>query len=138
MMPAREQAVNEVAKVMDAMTDAWRSGRPIDMMPFLHPDIVMTFPGFTGLISGRSKFIEGFEEFCTNARVLEYAETDREVVVIGGSAVASFRFDMLYERPKYRERSTGRDVWVFHRENDRWIAVWRTMVDLHESREEKI
>jgi hypothetical protein len=107
------------------------------MAPHLHPDIVMKFPKFSGEIAGRDKLMEGFEEFCSNARVIEYSESDEQIDIAGHCAVVSFQFNMLYERAKYQERSTGRDLWVFQRESDRWIAVWRTMIDVSEIREQK-
>jgi hypothetical protein len=47
-------------------------------------------------------------------------------------AVITFRYDMRYERSGDRYHATGRDLWVFHRENNAWIAVWRTMLDMQE------
>ena len=128
---------DELEQTMSAINNAWRSGRISEMIPWLHPDIVMKFPKFSGDMVGRDKMIEGFKEFCVNARVVEYAESDQQAEIIGNTAVVSFRFDMLYERPKYRERSKGWDVWVFQWESNRWLAVWRTMVDLTEEREQR-
>jgi hypothetical protein len=52
------------------------------------------------------------------------------VQVIGDTAVVTYRFDMIYEREKKREHSTGRDLWVFAQHGDQWLAVWRTMLDV--------
>ena len=52
--------------------------------------------------------------------------------VIGDTAVASFTYEMVYERSGKRSRATGRDLWVFTRYGSEWIAVWRTMLDLAE------
>lgn len=84
---------------------------------------------------GKGLLLAGFIEFCSNARVLEYKESDEQIQVIGDIAFASFRFDMLYERALYRERSTGRDIWAFKQSDGKWLAVWRMMVDLKEDRE---
>ncbi len=127
----------EVRETLSAINKAWRTGRPSDMSAHLHPDIVMKFPGFSGEVAGREKFLSGFVEFCENARVIEYSETDEQITVVGDCAVASFRFDMLYERSAYRERSRGRDLWVFQRVSNKWLAVWRTMMDVEEVRETK-
>ena len=94
----------------------------------------MAYPGFKGSICGRDAIIAGFTEFCENARVIEYAESDENIDVIGDSAVATFRFKMLYERATYREDSAGRDLWVFHKQDGRWVAVWRTLLDVIEER----
>ena len=127
----------QIHHTIAAINESWRSGHVEDMAPHLHPDIVMKFPKFSGEIAGRDKLMEGFEEFCSNARVIEYSESDEQIDIAGHCAVVSFQFNMLYERAKYQERSTGRDLWVFQRESDRWIAVWRTMIDVSEIREQK-
>ena len=105
------------------------------MSQYLHPDIVMKFPGFSEEVVGRDALLASFVEFCTNARVLEYQESNEQINVIGDCAVVSFQFEMLYERAKYQERSKGRDLWVFHYISEKWIAVWRTMMELEEIRE---
>lgn len=125
----------EVHEALAAINNAWRSGQPSAMSEHLHPSITMALPGFAGTIVGRETLLASFVEFCTNARVLEYAESEEQIQVIGNVAVATYQFAMLYERAAYRERSTGRDVWVFERSGGKWIAVWRTMLDLHEERQ---
>ena len=35
---------------------------------------------------------------------------------------------------KQRNKSAGRDFWIFEKENDNWLAVWRTMIDVNEIR----
>jgi len=124
----------EVHAVLAAINAAWREGRPMSMLDHLHPEITMAFPGFKGSIRGRDAFVASYVEFCANARVIEYEESDENIDVIGDCAIATFRFRMLYERATYREDSAGRDLWVFRKQGDRWIAVWRTMMELAEER----
>jgi Domain of unknown function (DUF4440) len=126
---------SEAQKTMTAINQAWLENRPAEMQPYLHPDIIMVLPGFTGKIAGRKNLLDGFVEFCTNARVLEYQESDLQIQVVGNAAFVSFRFDMVYERASYREHSTGRDVWAFERVDEKWLAVWRTMVELQATRQ---
>jgi hypothetical protein len=76
--------------------------------------------------------LAGFVDFCQNARIVSYAESDPFVDLAGSTAVATFRFEMVYARDGASYRSTGRDLWVFERHGDGWLAVWRTMLDLAE------
>ena len=131
------QLESEVRETITAINQAWRTGRVREMAAYIHPDIVMKFPKFSGQIAGREKLLASFEEFCANARVIEHTETDLQIEVVGNCAIVSFHFVMLYERPAYRELSSGRDLWVFQRESGRWLAIWRTLVDVVESREQK-
>ena len=117
-----------------AINRAWRENRPAEMREYLHPQITLVLPGFSGTVTGIDAMIAGFEEWCTNARVIEYKESDELLQIVGNVGFVSYRFDMLYERSAYRERSTGRDIWAFECIDKKWLAVWRTMVDMKEER----
>jgi Domain of unknown function (DUF4440) len=119
----------EVSSALERINRAWLDGRPSDLVPLLHPGITMVVPGFAGRVHGRDAFVSGFEDFCTNAKVHEYREADLQVDVTGDTAVANFTYEMVYERDAKRYRATGRDLWVFARQDGQWIAVWRTMLD---------
>jgi hypothetical protein len=122
-----------VAATMARINRAWLDGQLDDLEPLVHPEIVMVFPGFSGRIQGRDQFLAGFRDFCSNAKVHEFGEHDQQIDVAGVTAVVSFQFDMVYERSGERNRSTGRDLWVFQHEGSEWIAVWRTMLDIEDS-----
>ncbi len=132
-----EDSQQQVHEVLSAINQSWRTNTPLTMSQHLHPNIIMKFPGFSGEVVGRDALLASFVEFCTNARVLEYQENNEQISVIGDCAVASFQFEMMYERTKYRERSKGRDLWVFQCISDKWVAVWRTMMELEELRENR-
>ena len=117
---------------MSAINRAWRENRPSEMRPYLHPHITVVFPGFSGTAAGMDALIGGFDEWCSNARVVEYKESDEQIQIVDNVGFVSFRFDMLYERASYSEKSTGRDIWAFELIEGRWLAIWRTMVDLKE------
>ena len=127
--PAAPQAV---LAVLQQINRAWLEGRPEDILPLLHPQMTMAYPGFSGRADGAEALIAGFQDFCQNATVQSYTESDHQVDLAGHSAVASFRFEMVYSRNGSSWRSTGRDLWVFERRGDGWLAVWRTMLDLAE------
>jgi len=127
----------EVHKTLSAINRAWRSGRPSGMLRHLHPDITMKLPDFSGEVVGREKLVSSFVEFSKNACVITYSETDEQINVVRNCAVASFHFDMVYETATYRERSRGRDLWVFVKTAGKWLAVWRMMFDLDEVRKKK-
>ena len=121
-----------VLAILDRMNRAWLDGRPEAMLPWIHPEIKFVFPGFAGRIRGVEAFLAGFKDFCEHARVESFRESDHHADIVGETAVASFRFDIIYERDGGRYRSTGRDLWVFARQQEGWRAVWRTMLDVAE------
>ena len=122
----------EAAATMQQINEAWRKGRPQDLSTLVHPEIIMVLPNFAGKIAGRESFLAGFEDFCRNAKLEELQEHDQQIDVVDATAVVSFRFEMTHERAGARYRSTGRDLWLFERQREKWIAVWRTMLDMTE------
>ena len=129
--------VAAIHTILASINAAWREGHPSSMAMHLHPEIVMALPGFEKTVRGRDLLVASYEEFSRNARVLEYEERSERIDVIGDCAVASFVFKMVYERAAYRELSQGRDLWVFQRDKERWVAVWRTMIELAAERSAK-
>lgn len=121
------------AATLRRINQAWLDGRINDLVPFVHPDIVIVIPGFVGRAEGRDALLGGFRDFCENAAVHEFREHDLEVDVVGDTAVVMFRYEMVYERSGERYRATGRDLWVLQLEADEWRAVWRTMLDSEEA-----
>lgn len=117
---------------MQRINRAWLEKRPEDLAPLFDAEITFALPGFAGRVQGREALVAGFVDFCRNATVHEYREADFAADVIGDTAVVSFKYEMVYERSGNRYRATGRDLWVFRREGDGWIAVWRTMLDTAE------
>ncbi|HET9177312.1 MAG TPA: nuclear transport factor 2 family protein [Terriglobia bacterium] len=124
---------NSAEMAMRQINDAWLSGRIEDLASALHADIVIVLPGWSGRVAGKQEFLAGFREFLQSSKIHEFNEQDLQADVAGSTAVVAFRFEMLYEREGTQFRSTGRDLWVFQKKGNSWIAVWRTMLDLEES-----
>ena len=119
---------------MAAINRAWRENHPADMREYLHPQMTMVLPDFSDTVTGSDAMLAGFEEWCTNPKVVEYDDSDEQIQIVGNVGFVSYRFNMLYERTAYRERSVGRDIWAFEYIGKKWLAVWRTMIELKEQR----
>jgi ketosteroid isomerase-like protein len=123
----------EVSRILAAINIAWLEGRLDDLAVHLDPEIAMALPGFSGSVTGKDAFLDGFREFVERARILSFDVYERSVDLCGPVAVASFSYALLYER-EGTHRATGRDLWVFaHRADEGWRAVWRTLLDVSES-----
>jgi uncharacterized protein (TIGR02246 family) len=121
-----------VKTVLQTINRVWLNGQVEALAPVVDPNIVMVFPGFTGRIQGRDQFLAGFRDFCENAKVQEFHDHDYQSDLVGDTAVVTFRYGMIYERSAERYRASGRDLWVFRRQDNEWIAVWRTMLEIQE------
>jgi len=100
----------------------------------VHPDIVLALPGFGGREAGRKGFISGHREFYERASIQGLREHDQVIDVVGDTAVVTYRYELVYERSGERYRSLGRDLWVFQRQHEKWLAVWRAILDVEEHR----
>lgn len=118
---------------MERINEAWLRGRPDLLRELFHHGIVMVLPDFGGRVEGMEAVMAGFQEFCSTCKVHTVEITDKQIAVVDRTAVASFLFDMVYERGGGKYRSSGRDVWVLQSLGDRWRAVWRTMLDVRDA-----
>ena len=130
---AQESKRVAVAAAMRRINRAWLDGHIEDLAPLVHAEIVMVFPGFAGRMQGRDEFLAGFRDFCRTAKIHDFHEHDHHVDVIGDVASVTFRYEMVYERSGERFRSIGWDLWIFQSQENTWIAVWRTMLDMVEN-----
>ena len=129
---AAEAEINGVAQAMHAISQAWRGGASTTW-PGAASGIVMVFAGFSGAMRGRGQFLPGFRDFALNAKVHKYRDHDHHIDVVGGTAVVTFTYDMLYERAGQRYNVSGRELWIFQKQGAAWLAAWRTMLELAET-----
>jgi len=132
MADERGHERERVAAAMRRINHAWRTGRVDDLTPLVHADVVMAVPAASARAQGRQLFLAGFRDFCEHATIADYREHDAQTDVVGTAGVATFRYEMVYERDGARYRATGRDLWVFALIDGEWIAVWRAMLDMDE------
>jgi ketosteroid isomerase-like protein len=121
-----------VKATLGRINQAWLEGTPDAIGDGVADEVVMVFPGFGGSIRGREAFVATFREFLKQASIRDFTEADLRVDIAGNTAVATYRFEMVYERGGGRYRSTGRDFLIFENQAGKWLAVWRTMLDLAE------
>lgn len=130
---ADESKREAVADALRRINQAWLGGRAEEMESVLHRDVVLAPPGFAGRERGRDGFIAGHRDFVASATIQSFSEDGHEIDVVGDTAVATYRYEMLYEHAGGRFRSTGRDLWIFQSQGGAWVAVWRTILDVEES-----
>ena len=124
---ATERGIGEeIRQLLLSLNEAWVQGRPEDLGRHFDEDMVIVHPG--GRAEGRETCVNSYRDFVAQATVHEYKESEFEIDCWGNTAVASYRFDIAYEMNGGHYRESGRDVFVFIRRDERWLAVWRTMI----------
>jgi len=119
---------NEVWQILKEINDCWVQGRPEDLEGHLHPDVVFVAPGFEQRLEGRAACVDSFREFCSTAIVHDYRTATPAVDLLGETAIATYGFEIEYGLGSESFSEAGRDIWVFVRDQDRWLAIWRTIV----------
>jgi uncharacterized protein (TIGR02246 family) len=124
----QSSAVDEIRELIKQLNDAWVKGQPGELARFFPEDIVMALPGFAQRIEGRDACVASYEDFCSQASILDLKLAEPMIDVFGDTAVAAYAFEISYEMGGERFKDSGRDLFVFIRQDDRWQAVWRTMI----------
>ena len=129
MTPAFATEVQrQVWAVLQRINAAWLRGELDNLSETLHERMLVVPPGFTQRIEGAVSCAEGYQDFARTATVQSYEESDASVDVFGATAVVSYRYRLTYTMEGTSYQDTGNDVYVFVFEDDRWQAVWRTLV----------
>lgn len=118
----------KVWEVMQAINRAWVDGQPEEMEPHLHPDMVIVTSDVEYRADGRDACIASYKDFCDRAQIQEYREEKPNVDIFGEQAVVIYRFNITYKLEGEPHQDEGADIFVFKREQDQWLAIWRTLV----------
>src|SRR5713226_8717749 len=110
------------------MNDAWVKGEFEQLSSFFREDIAMVHPDFVQRTEGREACVASYMDFARQAAILDFKLGEPSIDVFGNTAVATYAYEISYEMGGERFKDTGRDLFVFIRQNDRWQAVWRTMI----------
>ena len=124
--PTRE--AEDVWRLVQRMNDAWAKDGPEELASFFRQDIVMVRPDFTQRTEGRAACVASYEGFRKQAVILDFKISSPGIDVFADTAIATYSYEIAYEMGGERFNDTGRDVFVFVRENGNWLAVWRTMI----------
>ena len=128
MSSNQSSAVDEIRELIQQLNDAWVKGQPGQLASFFREDIVMALPGFAQRIEGRDACVASYEDFCRHAAILDLKLGEPIIDVFDKTAVATYAYEISYEMGGERFKASGRDLFVFIRQDDRWQAVWRTMI----------
>lgn len=106
----------------------WVMGNPDALVEYFHEDMVIVTLDFMRRISGRQECIQTYKDFLEQASIDIYDESEPVVDVFGNTAVATYTWDIIYLMDDKRFIETGKDVFVFVYQNERWLAAWRTII----------
>ncbi len=129
-MPSSEASTSrlEILELIERLNDTWVKGSPEQLASFFREDIAMVNPDFTNRTEGREACVASYVDFCSQAKINDFTLGETSIDVFGHTAIATYTYEIGYEMGGEQFSDSGRDLFVFIRENDRWQAVWRTMI----------
>jgi hypothetical protein len=121
----------EIWRILRSLNRAWVNGHPEQIANFLHPGVVFVSPDLQKRTQGREACVASYQEFCRQAAIRSFSESEPAIDVCGNTAVATYGFEIRYEMNQQDFHETGRDLFVFAREAGEWRAAWRTILGLN-------
>lgn len=115
-----------IRHVVAGISTAWRAHRVSELHDFFADDVVLIAPGARARIQGRAAVVETYREFAENT-TQDYRELDLVVDVFSGTAVATYRYEIMWSRDGAQFKESGTDVLVLARSGN-WKVVWRTII----------
>lgn len=125
---------DELRQVIERMNETWGKGHPEQLGSFFSDDIVIVAPDFVHRAKGRGAAVASYVDFCSQAIIRDLKIGETSIDLFGNTAVATYGYEISYEMGGEQFNDTGRDLFVFIRENDKWQAVWRTMIIAQEEK----
>jgi hypothetical protein len=117
------------------LSESWRNRRYDELRDCFHDAAVMTPPGFSGRVVGREAIVESYREFMDRSTLDSYSEMPATIEAFENTAIAHYRWEMVWTSGGEQDRASGHDLFIFEREPEsgRWKAVWRTILFDQES-----
>lgn len=115
----------QIWEAIEAANAAWLAGRPEEVAPLFHPEVVMAMPDGRPFQLGMAAMVQSYVDYCRQVTTHEFDVQDHAVRVFGDTAVAHYRFRVRYEHGGQEHDETGGELLVFARQEEGWQAVWR-------------
>jgi hypothetical protein len=122
------QTQQQIWRTVQRLNKEWVNNKTEELAYYFHKDMVITGTNLHELSHNRTECIRSYKDFMGEAVVHEYNESDPVVNVFAYTAIVSYRFDINYTMKGKTYKESGRDLFVMIKEDERWQAVWRTLL----------
>lgn len=127
-MTCNKDANEELKQLMDAINAAWFEQQYDQFVRLFHQDIVFNSPDFSRQIKGREACVQSYRDFMRLATIDFFQTQSPQIDLAETTAVVKVPFEMHYNINEKNFREKGMDIFVCTVSQDRWVAVWRYMV----------
>ncbi len=129
-MEFESQTQQQIWHTVQKLNKEWLNNKTEELAYYFHKNMVIAGPDLHELAHNRAECIKSYKDFISNAVIHKYKESDPDVSVFAYTAIVKYKFDITYEMNGKTYAETGRDLFVLIKEEERWQAVWRTMIPI--------
>ena len=123
---------HEIGHLLRTINDSWLSNKPEEVSKVLtdcfHQDMVIKGCDLKTIAKGRKECVRSYAGFIQQAKVSAFSQDEPDIQVTDDTAVATYGWTIMYTLEGKQYTEPGHDVFVFHRLNGKWLAIWRAML----------
>ena len=120
----------EIWKLMENINHTWIKDDPEKLKNFFHKDIVFLSQGFKEQGVGIDACIKSYKEFRKISKLEDFTVSNSRIDLFNNTAVVSYNFEIKYIIKQDIYNDKGRDMYIFTKEEGRWMAVWRMLMSI--------
>jgi hypothetical protein len=117
----------DVQQALERINAAWRTARCDELGEYFHADMIIVGPGYQELGRGREACVASCRDFMRSAEVRAFRESKLTVREWSTTAIATYEWEMEFLQTGALHREMGTDLFVFERQGEEWLAVWRAV-----------
>ncbi len=125
---AQSDDIEYLEQLMKAINEAWLQQQFDRFDLYFHEEIVFNSPDFSRQIKGRDACVQSYRDFMRLATIDFFQTQSPQIDQSETTAVVKVPFEMHYRINEKNFREKGLDIFVCTDFQDRWVAVWRYMV----------
>ncbi|UCD53224.1 MAG: DUF4440 domain-containing protein [Phycisphaerales bacterium] len=128
-MPRHDDTAQQITEIIRTINKTCIEGKGFDTLaPLFHDDVVVVPPGFTTHIKGRDTCLKSYEDGFSQTTFEKLEASEERVDVYDSTAVASYKYDCIWEFKGKRFEEDGYEILVCVKEDRDWKIVWRTLI----------
>lgn len=131
-MTERDDDRAHIRDLLTTINNAWLKGDPESLPRTLaecfHDKVVFRGPDFREVARGVPGCIATYQDFLSHATVLDARLGEPQIDLAGDAAIAAYDWEMTYRLEGKEHTESGHDLFVFTRDDVRWLVRWRALL----------
>jgi len=124
-MEPGETTKKEIAGIVRKINRSWLDKNYKNLESLFHEDMIIASQNLVILATGKEQCIKSYLDFREQSGILKYSESEPDIHVWESTAIASYSYNIAWEMRGESFTESGKDLFIFARDNKQWTAVWR-------------